>query len=275
MSSLRKFFPILFLLALQGCLSTWIRMEDGTVLAPGRSDFAMALASVPRADYVCPENANLSDRPDGSVACRTWTYAPATSSNGYTYSTPTYVYSPAQLNIDREPHLALAWRLGALGPFGPFTGLELGVQAELATNPVSQEYKLALGLPGSDSIVSHSLIGGWGTGLWVDNTWFLQYAASRRFEPWLFYGSLRTSLQATQIADLLSNLRLSHNRTWDCQAAAGVKLKLGEIPVIPDWLLLGSTIDLTNAAFPSFDGSEAKQASGVGVAFAFGMGWTW
>jgi hypothetical protein len=275
MPSLRKFFPILFLFALQGCLSTWIRMEDGTVMAPGRSDFAMALGSVPRASYSCPENAILSNRSDGSVACGTWTYATATDSFGRTYGTSGMIYAPARRSLEREPHLALAWRLGALGPFGPFTGLELGIQAEAATNPVSQEYKLALGLPGSDSIVSHSLIGGWGTGLWVDNTWFLQYAASRRSAPWLFYGSLRTTLQATQIADLLSSMRLNHNRTWDVQAAAGVKLKLGDAPVIPDWMILGTTVDLTNAAFPSFDGTEAKQVGGVGVAIAFGMGWTW
>jgi len=278
MSSLRNLIPFVPLLFLQGCLATWMRMEDGTVLAPGRSEFAMVGGTVPRPEYVCDQGWSSTDSL-GRAICEDWTYQMVldTFPGGGTGSHSVYnrVLTPARRLDAREPHFAMMWRLGALGPFGPFTGLELGIQAEGATNPVSQEYRLSLGLPGSDSVVAHSLIGGWGTGLWADNSWFLQYAASRRFGALRTYGSFRATLQASQLQDLFSSDKLEHRRTWDYQAAAGVRADLPPIAVLPDWLVLGATMDLGNAGYPSFDAPEGKQPSGIGMAWGFGTGWSW
>jgi hypothetical protein len=278
MPSLPRLLPILLSIFLQGCLATWMRMEDGTVLAPGRSEFAMVAGSVPRPEFDCDKGWITTDSL-GRQVCEEWTYTwtDYTNPDGSTggYSIPRRE-SRAVRRIDtREPHFAMMWRLGALGPFGPFTGLQLGIQAEGATNPVSQEYHLAVGLPGSDSLVAHSLIGGWGTGLWADNSWFLQYAASRRIGVFRTYGSVRATLQASQFQDLFGSDKLEHRRTWDYQAAAGVRADLPSIAVLPDWVVLGATVDLGYAGYPGIDAPEGKQPSGLGMAWGFGMGWGW
>lgn len=278
MTSIPRLLPILLLILLQGCLATWMRMEDGTVLQPGRSEFAMVAGSVPRPENVCDKGWESRDSL-GRAVCEDWTYSWMEVVNpdgsGYGYSEQRMHVYPVRRVETREPHFAMMWRLGALGPFGPFTGLELGIQAEGATNPVSQEYRLALGLPGSDSVVAHSLIGGWGTGLWADNSWFLQYAASRRFGALRTFGSVRATLQASQFQDLFSSDKLEHRRTWDYQAAAGVRADLPPISVIPDWMVLGATFDLGNAGYPDFDAPEGGQPSGIGMAWGVGMGWSW
>ena len=266
---------ILVPLLLQGCLSTWIRMEDGTVLQPGKSDFSVAYGTVPRPSYKCSGSgyANLQVS-SGDIVCEEYNYDWRLTDTGYV-DLSTRTITPASRRDVREPHFGFAWRLGLLGPFGPFAGLEAGMQAEGATNPMSQEFKLALGLPGSDSLVAHSLIAGWGIGMWTDNSWFVQYAASRRFGQWRFYGSTRATLQATQPQSTLDTTMFVHKRSWDYQIAGGVKVHLGEVRVIPDWLLAGATVDLGHSGYPTFDVSEARQPSGIGVAYAIGMGWTW
>ena len=37
MTSIPRLLPILLLILLQGCLATWMRMEDGTVLQPSEA----------------------------------------------------------------------------------------------------------------------------------------------------------------------------------------------------------------------------------------------
>ncbi len=250
-------------------------MEDGTVLQPGRSDFFLAYGRVPRPKYDCGGYA-VDFQSDGTVSCTDYSsiygYGQSYNSNqDFSSSAP----KTPSLVWEQEQHFAMGWRLGVLDKFGPFTGLEVGIQTEAATNPVSQEYKVAIGLPGSDSSVAHSLIGGWGTGMWADNEWFLQYAASKRFGSWRWFGSLRTTLQATQLQDLFSRDNFLHHRTWDTQAALGVKVQLGEIPIIPDWMAFGITADLSHAGYPSFQTSKMGQESGMGVAWATTMGWSW
>jgi hypothetical protein len=273
MTSFPRLLPILLSIFLQGCLATWMRMEDGTVLAPGKSDFAMAIGTVPRPEYRCDIGYDGTDSL-GRRVCEDWSYAQADVANPFGYQGTRTLY-PVRVVVNREPHFALAWRLGALSAFGPFTGLELGIQAEGATNPVSQEYRLALGLPGSDSILAHSLIGGWGTGIWADNSWFLQYAASRRFGSLLWYGSARGTLQATQMQNLFDFDLLKHKRTMDFQVATGVKAQLPPIDVVPDWISFGTTVNLGHGGYPSFDSDGGEQDKGIGVAWGVGMGWGW
>lgn len=269
MSSPRFLLPLSCALLLQGCLSTWMRLEDGTVLAPGRSDFSSAIGSVPRLSFGCPGYGLVTRDTSGRLVCQV-----ATVTGPYLGDYETS-YVPVERNIRSEPHFGLIWRLGLLGPFGPFTGLEGGLQAEAATYPLTQEFHLGLGLPGSDSLLAHSLVAGWGIGMWADNSWFLQYAASRCFGPVRAFGSLRATLQATRFDMDFEDLRFQHDRTWDLQAAGGAKWTLGEIAVLPDWLAASVTVDLVHSGYPDFDEFKERQPVGLGMAWTFGLGWGW
>lgn len=265
-------------LCLQGCLSTWMRLEDGTVLAPGHTEFALAYGKVPRVAHDCSDFTRRRRVGDHDLVCveppNYYPYDPETETFSLD-TTAVETVTPSTLSRETESHFGLAWRLGALGPFGPFTGLEVGLQTEVPTAPISQEFRVALGLPGSDSIRAHSLIAGWGTGMWADDTWFLQYAASRTFGPCRVFGSLRGAIQATYIADLLDGDKLEHLRTWDVQLGTGARVKLGRAPVLPDWLLIGLTADLSHQGYPELGSSTEVQAEGFGVAWTSAMGWAW
>ncbi len=248
-------------------------MEDGTVLAPGRSDFSIAVGSVPRTTYDCGQGYMGRDT-SGRIACEEW-------HSGYSYqdgrynSTWGYTYSEPRVGIETEPHFAMNWKLGVLGPFGPFTGMQVGMQMEAATAPITQEFHVAIGLPGSDSTVAHSLAAGWGVGMWTDNSWFLQYAASRKFGACRVFGSLRGSLQPSVNTMDIGSGKFKSDRSWDFQAAAGFKVPLGDVVVLPDWVGLGATLDLAHSGYPSFDTDDLRQESGIGMAWALAMGWNW
>lgn len=248
-------------------------MEDGTVLAPGRSDFSIAIGSVPRTDYDCGQEYVGRDS-TGRIACEEWHYRYSYQSGDYN-STSGYTYSEPRIGIEREPHFAVNWKLGVLGPFGPFTGMQVGTQMEAATAPVTQEFHVAIGLPTGDSAIAHSLAAGWGVGMWADNSWFLQYAASRRFGSCRVFGSLRGTLQPSVNLMDIDKGRFKSDRSWDFQAATGVKIPLGRAVVLPDWVGIGATLNLVNSAYPSFDIDELRQESGLGAAWAFAMGWNW
>ena len=243
-------------------------MEDGTVLAPGRSEFSQAIGVAPRLSLECPDYGSTTRDTSGRLVC-------AVVIIGDNLSDYTISYAPVERRTRSEPHFGLNWRLGLLGPFGPFAGLEGGLQTEVATYPVSQEFHLALGLPGSDSLWAHSLLVGWGIGMWADNSCFLQYAASRRLGPVRGYGSLRATLQGTRFDMDFEELRFQHDRTWDVQAAGGAKWTLAEIPVVPDWLSVGFTVDLVHSGYPTLDEFKERQPVGLGTAWTFGMGWDW
>lgn len=260
-------------------------MEDGTVLAPGRSDFSMALGSVPRTIYDCGHGEVGTDS-TGRIVCEESYYRPRYYEGYYDSTWQVYrdgynVYErqsnsfEPRIDTDRELHVALNWKLGVLGPFGPFTGMQVGMQMEAATAPVTQEFHVAIGLPGSDSTVAHSLAAGWGVGMWTDNSWFLQYAASRRFGVCRVFGSVRGTLQPSVNAMDIDEGRLRSDRSWDFQVATGAKIPLGQAVVLPDWVGLGATLDLAHSGYPSFDTEDLRQESGFGLAWAFSMGWNW
>lgn len=242
-------------------------MEDGTILPPGRSDFALGMSVVPRVWEDCSRGDLVRDSLD-----RTWcrdTYLTGDWSD-WSWKADTL---PSIERHERSTLFGLTWRLGAFGPFGPFKGLELGLHAEAPNNPVTQEFRVAVGLPASDSLFAHSLIAGWGTGAWADNSWFLQYAASQAWKPWRLFGSVRGTLQGTQIEDAVESDHFQHKRSWDLQTTLGGRLALPEATVVPDWLVLAVTADLTHSGLPQV--GEARQASGFGVAWTSGMGWSW
>ena len=255
------------------------------MLAPGRSDFSIALGSVPRTTYDCGQGYVGKDS-TGRFACEEWYFreryqelyydsASQTYQGGYyTYDGGRNHFDP-RVDVDREFHVALNWKLGVLGAFGPFTGMQVGMQTEFATAPVTQEFHVAIGLPGSDSSVAHSLAAGWGVGMWADNSWFLQYAVSRRFGICRVFGSLRGTLQPSMTAMDIDKGRFESDRSWDLQAAVGAKVPLGRVAVLPDWIGLGATVDLMHAGYPSLDADDLGQESGMGTAWALAMGWNW
>lgn len=264
-------------------------MEDGTVLAPGRSDFSIAVGSVPRTTYDCGQGdfgKYLGKDSTGRIVCEEWYYraryqeeyydsvAQVHHGGYYTYDGGRNYFEP-KIDTDRELHVALNWKLGVLGPFGPFTGMQVGMQMEAATAPITQEFHVAIGLPGSDSSIAHSIAAGWGVGMWADNSWFLQYAASRRFGTCRVFGSLRGSLQPSVNTMDLDEGKFKSDRSWDFQAAGGLKVPLGNVVVLPDWAGLGVTLDLAHSGYPSFDMDELRQESGIGMAWALAMGWNW
>lgn len=242
-------------------------MEDGTILAPGRSEFAIGMSSVPSVYEDC-RSGDLDRDSLGKSICvdyygyddgQQWFWGIDTLS---TYN-----------REERRQMFGLTWRLGAFGPFGPFKGLELGLHAEAPNNPVTQELRIAVGLPGPDSVLAHALIAGWGIGAWADNSWFLQYAASRSWNRWRVFGSVRGTLQATSLEDAIKSDRFHHKQTWDFQTTLGGRMTLGEAQVLPDWMLLAVTANLSHAGLPEMAGS--KQIPGVGMAFTSGLGWSW
>lgn len=246
-------------------------MEDGTILQPGKSDFSLAVGSVPRPTYVCDEAYWSSPDRDsnGVYQCEKYDYS------SLSYGSSRITRTPARFVVEREPHLALNWRLGALGPFGPFAGLEVGMQTEFLTAPISQEFDVALGLPGSDSTVAHAVSVGWGIGMWADNSWFVQYAASRAIGRWRMFGSARSTLQASVDQSDIGSGRFQSSRSWDFQVAAGAKYRLTEVFLLPDWVGVGGTLDLGNQGYPSFELDRLEQGSGIGFAWAVAAGWGW
>ena len=245
---------------LQGCLSTWIHMEDGTVLKPGRVDFQVSAGKAAFSSGTCPEG-NVQLR-NGSPVCVT--YHPILADT-----------APATQTSASHAHYAAAWSLGTLGPFGPFKGLEVGIQVEGPTYPISQEFRATLGLPGSDSVWSHSLGAGWGIGMWADDTWFLQYAAGWTEGNLRLFGNWRSTLQATRMDFGKIPIEFHHDRNWDHQATLGLKYRLVDLPVIPDWVGAAATVDLTHAGLPDMGQSELPQRDGLGFAWNATMGWSW
>jgi len=124
---------------------------------------------------------------------------------------------------------------------GPFPGVEMGLHLESPTNPVSGEFDLQLGLPvPAGRPYHHSLSAGWGIGIWADNSYFLEYAASRSWGGNEFFGNYRATYLASQLADLNGSVearKFRLNRRLIHQSSLGFKWTLPEIPVVPDFIV--------------------------------------
>ncbi len=134
------------------------------------------------------------------------------------------------------------FRLGLRDEWGPFMGAELGYYFQVAN---SGAFDLTLALPKTDSSIGfyHSIALGWQWGFWTDNSWFMEYALSKKWGATKLFANYRGIIQSTSLGDLAfedtkseNNNRdiFTHNRSWVNQLTTGIEWDLPEIYIIPD-----------------------------------------
>lgn len=251
--------PLLFC----GCLFTTQSFNRGKLLPPGVSDVAFGFG-------LCP----------AVTESRTWQaettyYAGGGISYGYGDKV---TYRKEYIRT-----FALQYRLGVLEkyPFGK--GFEVGwmVQAPVALykgSVASLELNGRFGLKPvvtPDGVFYHNLSAGWDIGQWVDNSWFLEYAAGfehGRFTP---YAGFRAILAGTDYIGRegdpldfdeeefgLGRFKPS-KRSFMARVTAGTAISLGEIPVLPEYI-----IPEVSLIFPGYDSLHS-----VGPSFSVGFQW--
>lgn len=229
----------LAILSLSGCLYTSHHYNSGRILDPGNTAVTIGYGKFTLRESSCDYDNGYSELYDstGAAHCVRYDWR---NPNSATYDTASPILREVKL-----PKFSLGYRLGVRGPWGPFTGLELGWHLEAPTNPGSAEFDLKFGLPAPKSLqLFHSLSGGWIVGMWADNSFFAEYAASRAFgrgdNAHALYASYRLTRLATQPDDVFKTdslaLRFNTRRRLAQQATVGFHIRLPAIPVIPDYL---------------------------------------
>jgi hypothetical protein len=103
------------------------------------------------------------------------------------------------------------------------------------------EFDMRLALPAANSkTIHHSLSGGWGIGMWADNTLFAEYAVSGRIRRSALFLNLRATYLATQFFKVFSgniDQPFIHNRRFIYQAGMGFSWRLPDIPILPDFIV--------------------------------------
>lgn len=174
------------------------------------------------------------------------------------------------------PKGSLEYRLGVRDAWGPFPGLEMKWHLEMPTNPATMEFSLSLGLPARPSF-RHALGAGWGIGAWADNTFFMEYAVSRRFGLPLLFSNLRATWLATQIGEVLGEdfaKPFPSNQHMVFQGGLGMALRLGKWPVLPDVLIPYFTLTLPqipsgDRRFRPVDIPTAQWDANLGLGWSF------
>lgn len=175
------------------------------------------------------------------------------------------------------PNVSRSFRLGVRDEWWIFEGVEIGYQFE--SSQVLQ-FDMRLGLPKSwlGAGLEHAVGLGWGIGQLPDNTYFMDYALSRRWNKFVLYTSLRESLLTTQIVDLgfaditetNSDLYI-HARRWLTQMSFGAEFDLGDIYIIPDQINV--EILLSTPEVPFVGNATHKDAMKIVPQLNMGMGW--
>lgn len=133
------------------------------------------------------------------------------------------------------------YRFGVAEKLGPFPGVDLGWHLEIPTNPGTMEFDARLAFPaGKNEYIHHSLSGGWGIGMWADNTLFAEYAVSGKIRRSSLFLNIRTTYLATQFFKVFSediDKPFTHNQRLIYQAGAGFSYILPDIPVLPDFII--------------------------------------
>jgi hypothetical protein len=137
---------------------------------------------------------------------------------------------------------SLNYRVGVLKKLGPFPGADLGWHLEIPTNPGTMEFDFKLAMPNLESLrFNHSLNLGWGIGMWADNTFFGEYAASARLlGKHLFFINLRSTYLATQFFKVFDediDQPLTHKQRWIYQSSLGLYFQIPELFIVPDYII--------------------------------------
>ncbi|MEN9354601.1 MAG: hypothetical protein RL318_1926 [Fibrobacterota bacterium] len=271
-----KWVPCLALFLLSGCLYTVQRFNDGTVLPPGVTDVSMGLGKTPIWTATCPDGGWAAETGPDAGICKRYDYSREYDPQTGRYVGPEVSRSPARYESEDIPQLHASWRLGVRKEWGPFTGVELGWNIDVPTEPASLEFWGKFGLPGFvDTNTAHSVSAGWGIGMWADNSWWLEYAISHRFgsvRPWA--GS-RLLWQATRAEDLGIEVgeRIESHKRWIGQVFTGASAEMPVAVILPDWLALEGTWTFPGAGMGLKRSQESSAVPYGHVGLHFGMGW--
>lgn len=253
---------------LTGCLYSAQHFNTGILMPAGRSQTTLGVGRQPL--WTC--SGFQADSTDASHACGDSTGETTGKSDLFKGS------------ID--------YRLGVKDVWGPFPGAELQWHLEAPTNPATMEFSFNLALPtlgggsggvgggkaageGKDPEFRHKLGAGWGMGAWADNSFFLEYAASRNVGLPLFFGNLRATYLATQIGEVLDDdfsQPLPSDQVLVLQAALGVYFRLPAWFLAPDFVI--PQFNVTLPQVPS--GERMFRRGDIPLAqwdMNFGLGW--
>ncbi len=251
------------LASLSGCLYTTHHFNNGRLLEPGETALTLGAGRAHFYSDHCPDYYDrVSVGNGGQDKCVAG------------FKSPPDTVSP-DLEDVATPKVSLGYRLGIRKQWGPLTGLEMGWAVEMPTNPATLEFDLKAGLPiPKDWKASHSLSAGWGVGMWADNSWFLEYAASRSYGPHALYANYRYTWLASQPQDLDSSFNawkfVSHKRHVQ-QAAFGLFLRLPKIVIIPDYV--SPEVVATFPLIAPFSQVDNPRLPEYQVNFNLGFGW--
>jgi hypothetical protein len=237
---------------LSGCLYSTQHFHTGVLMPEGHGEATLGLGRQPRwkcsapADSVSPKACNE----DGSGV--------------------------EQVSQSDVPQASFDYRLGIANRLGPFPGAELQWHLEAPTNPASLEFGANLALPAWGGM-RHMLGAGWGIGAWADNSWFLQYAASRRVGLPLFFANLRMTLLATQLPRVLKDdfaRALPSDQVLVLQSGFGARFPLPHFPWAPDFLV--PQFNLSYPQLPAGD-RDFRRADIPALQWDMnlGLGWDW
>jgi hypothetical protein len=218
-----KSLGLLFTLLLTGCLYSVHHFNTGVLMPAGRSQGTLGVGRQPQ--WRC-----VHYHTDSTVA----QHACNENDSGVELARKSDIFKGS-----------FNYRLGVKDQWGPFPGAEMEWHVEAPTGPVTMEFAMNLAMPTGNPAPTaasfhHSLGAGWGIGAWADNSFFMEYAASKSAGRPLFFGNLRGTYLATQISDVLGDdfsKPLPSRRLLVFQAGLGVSFRLPDWPVAPDFII--------------------------------------
>ncbi|MFC1585131.1 hypothetical protein ACFL5V_06275 [Fibrobacterota bacterium] len=273
MRYLSPFIPCFSALSLLGCLYTSHNYQTGRILKEGHSGTTIGYGRQQLVSLECHSNSSSWGqlvREDGDTRCR---------SINDPSGTPDTSYSEPVVNKESIPEFSYGYGLGIRDRWGPFPGLEMGFLLELPTMPISAEFYFRLGLP--DHMwqrTKHSASLGYIIGSWSDNSYYLGYGISREVGRHLAYANFRSTIMATQVADIEPEevddaFKFNHNRRFVQQLSLGFMWMIPGIVVFPDFVT--PQINFIYPKIPvSFDmESFGYDHDGVYIKWNVGFGW--
>jgi len=244
-----KFFYLsCTLFVLSSCLYTTHHFNTGQLLEPGNTTVTLGAGLSHSADITCPDGYYGDVIRDSTRALKCIQSGSNIVLNGVpTQRSPTYIDPLSASNSFVNG--SLSYRLGISGKAGFLTGLEMGMHIEGPTNPISGEFDLQMGLRAPKFLDYHSFSLGWSIGAWADNSYFIEYAASKLIYANPLFFNVRETYLATQRGDQDSSTTLKKfrsKRRWISQASIGWKWTLPTIVIVPDFIIpeIGITFPL-------------------------------